>query len=124
MADVVHTYAGNSRSSRDCCGKENTDGQAAWFARLYFSYSFLLGLDHFCVVEKHDARKKHEEVTALVVLDEPTSLPDGTRVTVTAVEPPDRSFLQRLGDVVGKVDGLPADAATNVDHYLYGQPKR
>lgn len=65
-----------------------------------------------------------------VVFDTPLPLPDGTTVRVEAVAASSpaasgkRSLLQRLGDVVGKVEGLPADAATNVDHYLYGQPKR
>lgn len=46
-----------------------------------------------------------------VVLDVPTSQPDGTKVMVTAVVVTRRqSLLERLGDVV--------------DHYLYGQPKR
>jgi hypothetical protein len=35
-----------------------------------------------------------------------------------------RNLLERLGDVVGKVDGLPPDASENVDHYLYGAPKK
>ncbi len=64
----------------------------------------------------------------VVVFDTPNDLPEGTAVKVEAIEaPPDmakRSLLDRLGDVVGKVDGLPADAAQNVDHYLYGHPKK
>ena len=64
----------------------------------------------------------------VVVLDNPDALPDGAAVKVEVLEaPPEgnkRSLLERLGDVVGKVEGLPADAAQNVDHYLYGQPKK
>jgi hypothetical protein len=29
-----------------------------------------------------------------------------------------------LKDVIGKAVGLPEDAALNVEHYLYGHPKR
>jgi hypothetical protein len=64
----------------------------------------------------------------VVVFDTPNSLPDGTLVKVEAMETPaapaKRSLLDRLGDVVGKADGLPADASQNVDHYLYGHPKQ
>lgn len=61
-----------------------------------------------------------------VVFDGPVSLPDGTPVRIEPIEPATRtpSLLERLGDVVGKATGLPADAATNVDHYLYGHPKK
>ncbi len=38
-------------------------GEWTPYQRLLYQ-SFLLGLDYFQVVEKHDARKKHEEVTA------------------------------------------------------------
>ncbi len=61
-----------------------------------------------------------------VVFDEPVPLPEGTVVQVEAIAPPSkRSLLERLGDVVGKVEGLPADASQNVDHYLrqFVQPK-
>jgi len=64
----------------------------------------------------------------VVVFDNPNALPDGTAVKVEALAPParptKRSLLDRLGDVVGKAEGLPADAAQNVDHYLYGHPKK
>jgi len=66
-----------------------------------------------------------------VVLDQPIGLPDGTPVRVepvgspaTAPDAPGPTLLERLGDVVGKAAGLPEDAAQNVDHYLYGHPKR
>ena len=64
----------------------------------------------------------------VVVFDTPSPLPDGTAVRVEALQPlPEaatRSFLDRLGDIVGKAEGLPADASQNVDHYLYGHPKK
>ena len=63
----------------------------------------------------------------VVVFDEPVSLPDGTPVRVEPIEkPPEqpKSLLERLGDVIGTVDDLPADAALHVDHYLYGHPKK
>jgi hypothetical protein len=64
-------------------------------------------------------------LNGVVVFDAPIALPDGTAVRVEpmdASEPP--SLLERLGDVVGKAEGLPADASQNVDHYLYGHPKK
>jgi len=39
------------------------------------------------------------------------------------VEPP-RSLYERLKPVIGMAKGLPPDAAQNVDHYLYGHPKK
>lgn len=64
----------------------------------------------------------------VVVFDTPNALPDGTVVKVEAIEAPSkpakRSLMDRLGDIVGKAEGLPADAAQNVDHYLYGHPKK
>ena len=64
----------------------------------------------------------------VVVFDTPNPLPEGTAVKIEAIPAPGkeakRSLLDRLGDVVGKADGLPADASQNVDHYLYGHPKK
>jgi len=63
----------------------------------------------------------------VVVLDLPSALADGTLVNVEPIAPhtgtPRRSLLERLGDVVGKVEGLPPDASQNVDRYLYGEAK-
>jgi hypothetical protein len=64
----------------------------------------------------------------VVVFDTPNAFPEGTTVKVEAIEAATksakRSLLDRLGDVVGKADGLPADGSQNVDHYLYGHPKK
>ena len=64
----------------------------------------------------------------VVVFDTPNPFPDGTAVQVHVIVPPTipskRSLLDRLGDVVGKAKGLPPDASQNVDHYLYGHPKK
>lgn len=34
------------------------------------------------------------------------------------------SLFERLKDVVGSIDDLPEDSSENLDHYLYGHPKR
>lgn len=60
----------------------------------------------------------------IVVFDTPNPLPNGTPVKVELIERPKRSLLDRLGDVVGKVEGVPADASQNVDCYLHGHPKQ
>ena len=64
----------------------------------------------------------------VVVLDSPNSLPEGTVVKVEPVISPEKStapsLLDRLGDVAAKAEGLPPDASQNLDHYLYGQPKK
>jgi hypothetical protein len=66
----------------------------------------------------------------VVVLDDPAALPNGTLVKVTSMdgenkgEEPDAALNERLSRVLGTAKGLPPDAAQNVDHYIYGQPKR
>lgn len=67
-----------------------------------------------------------------VVLPAPIDVPDGTpvrvelaiggKVSTTTVSGP--SLLERMQSVVGIAEGLPADAARKVDHYLYDHPKQ
>lgn len=68
-----------------------------------------------------------------VVLDDPAALPDGTVVSVHPLKARRRTargsrrpptLAQRLAPFIGKAKGLPPDASTNLDHYLYGLPKR
>lgn len=70
----------------------------------------------------------------VVVFNEPVSLPDGTPVRVEVVPAVSHEgqgmaertghFLNHYKDVIGTVTDLPADAALNHDHYLYGLPKK
>lgn len=66
----------------------------------------------------------------IVVLETPTDLPDGALVIVEpaplapAGEPELPSMLERLGEFVGCMEGLPEDFADNHDHYIHGTPKR
>jgi hypothetical protein len=68
----------------------------------------------------------------VVVLDDAVALPEGLSVRV---EPADSvaddddeqdipTLFERLEPLVGKLEGLPPDASVNLDHYLYGLPKR
>lgn len=73
-----------------------------------------------------------------VVLDNRKKLPEGTEVEVRPVKRPKKlgkakgtklkvqpkSLAERLKNVIGKAKNLPPDASVNVDHYLYGLPKR
>jgi hypothetical protein len=66
-----------------------------------------------------------------VVFDAAPGLPDGTPVVVMIVQPPkatnDReipTLYERLKPFIGTIDGLPPDASQNIDHYLYGHPKK
>ena len=67
----------------------------------------------------------------VVVFDRPISLPNGTAVRVEVLKAQAKSdakdqsghFLEHYRNVIGMVTDLPADAALNHDHYLYGQPK-
>ena len=63
----------------------------------------------------------------VVVFDDRVRLPEGTEVEVTLPGDSDgsgRSLYERLEPVIGRAQGLPPDASENIDHYLYGHPKR
>ncbi len=66
----------------------------------------------------------------VVVLQNAAALPDGATVTVRPVKksPAKRSAKphgrRKLLRHAGKATGLPADAARNLDHYLYGHAKQ
>ena len=73
-----------------------------------------------------------------VLLDNPKALPEGTEVEVRPVrkarkpakagpkkkKTPPRSLAERYAAFIGKAKGLPPDMSVNLDHYLYGVPKR
>ena len=74
--------------------------------------------------------KGHVENGA-IVLDDRVELPDGVLVTIELAGDSAKedggsapSFVERYAAVIGKARGLPADAAENHDHYLYGTPKK
>jgi hypothetical protein len=56
------------------------------------------------------------------------TLDEGTVVEVhpvrVPVEPKGSGVWEKLLELAGSCPGLPADAALNHDHYLYGTPKR
>lgn len=66
----------------------------------------------------------------VVVIHDAVVPPDGTQVEVVVIraqqaEPESHpTIYEALKDVAGKAEGLPPDAAKNVDHYLYGAPKK
>ncbi|MGE0769935.1 MAG: hypothetical protein AB7L90_26145 [Hyphomicrobiaceae bacterium] len=67
----------------------------------------------------------------LVVFDAAPGLPDGTAVVVTVVEKSAPAtereiptLYERLKPIIGIAEGLPEDASQNIDHYLYGHPKK
>ena len=71
-----------------------------------------------------------------VLLDRPRAFPDGTEVEVRSVKrrkpkartkkkkPPPRSLAERYAAFIGKAKDLPPALSENLDHYLYGLPKR
>jgi hypothetical protein len=71
-------------------------------------------------------------INGTIVLDGAVVLPEGAAVQVTVpAEPAPKSdegkiptLLERYKDFVGVIDDLPPDASVNLDHYLYGTPKR
>jgi len=65
----------------------------------------------------------------VVVLDDAVQLPEGAVVEVSlraAVPPADSrsSVWEKLLQMAGSVEGLPADIARQHDHYLYGTPRQ
>jgi len=67
-----------------------------------------------------------------IELDEQVRLPEGApvEVSITPQSPAvgedelGPTLYERLKPVIGIAKGLPPDASINVDHYLYGHPKR
>ena len=69
----------------------------------------------------------------VVVLDSPSTLPEGVEVRVEIVptgnegpllDEQGKTLGQKLMKYAGRAVGLPEDAAANHDHYLYGTAKR
>jgi len=70
----------------------------------------------------------------VVVLNGPEAPPEGTDVSIRVLKAasprdggaPERAptLRERLKSVIGKAKGMPPDASVNLDHYLYGAPKR
>lgn len=65
----------------------------------------------------------------VIVPDDATGLPEGTRVRILPVSPPippetPRPFGERFAQFKGAAPGLPADLASQHDHYRLGTPKR
>lgn len=66
----------------------------------------------------------------VVVLEGPQTPPDGTQVSVRVLK--GRGCKKRgssqlyklLKPVIGKAKGFPPDASANLDHYLYGTPRK
>jgi hypothetical protein len=63
----------------------------------------------------------------VIVLDDPIELEEGLAVSIEIIDKPTETkpttLLDRLKTVVGTAQGLPPDASSNVDHYLYGHSK-
>jgi len=60
-----------------------------------------------------------------VVVPEPgVALPEGAGVRIEILARPRKKPVRKIMKYAGKATGLPPDAARNLDHYLYGHPKR
>ena len=61
----------------------------------------------------------------VIVPDDPSHLPEGTRVRIFVNEPaPPRPFGERFAQFKGAIPGLPEDLAAQHEHYRLGTPKR
>lgn len=66
-----------------------------------------------------------------IVVGKRVRLPEGAKVEITLLQNGTHTkskkvptILERLRPIVGKAKGLPRDASKNLDHYLYGHPKK
>jgi len=67
----------------------------------------------------------------VVVLNDSVKLPEGASVEIVLAPELEKevdlsqvpTLSESLKDVIGSVDDLPSDYATNLDHYLYGAGK-
>jgi len=60
----------------------------------------------------------------VIVIEEPVNIPEGTEVSIEIAEGDGPTLAERLASVIGTAKALPDDAAENLDHYLYGTPKK
>jgi hypothetical protein len=60
----------------------------------------------------------------VVVLEQGSSIPEGTEVRVEVVRDESGSLGDRLLKFAGTAPGLPEDMADNHDHYVHGAPKK
>lgn len=66
----------------------------------------------------------------VIVFEGTLKLPEGAEVAVRLIEPTkpaaknSSSVWDKLLELSGTVEGLPADMSENHDHYLYGTPKK
>jgi hypothetical protein len=60
----------------------------------------------------------------VVVFEADVGLPEGAEVEVRPVDDVAPTWAEVFRDVLGKASDLPADAARNHDHYLYGAPRQ
>jgi hypothetical protein len=68
----------------------------------------------------------------VVHLDDGVMLPEGAEVRVELAPAPENApplertptLYDSLEPFIGQAAGLPADMSVNLDHYLYGMPKR
>lgn len=51
-------------------------------------------------------------------------LPEGAEVRIEVIDKPGKRRAPKIMRHAGKAKALPADASRNLDHYLYGHPKR
>lgn len=70
--------------------------------------------------------KGHIE-NGVAIIDDQATLRDGTPVLIEILSEDTqigrKSVAERLQSIIGKAEGLPEDAAENLDHYLYGSAK-
>lgn len=65
-----------------------------------------------------------------VIFNEAINLPNGAEVAVSIIakgtdgEEDVPTLYEQLKPFIGKIEGLPPDASQNIDHYLYGHPKK
>ena len=73
--------------------------------------------------QPEEGRKVKVEMLEEALVDSPVDAPVGQVGNISA-KPQETWVGQRLMRWAGKAEGLPADSSVNLDHYLYGLPKK
>jgi hypothetical protein len=75
--------------------------------------------------EKEAMTCRVKVANGIVRLPPDLKVPDGTEIQLTIPDTSAQpSFAERYASYIGMADDLPADLASNLDHYLHGHQKK
>lgn len=60
----------------------------------------------------------------VAVLDDDAKIPEGCAVLIEPQEEKSPTLADALRHLIGRIEDLPEDGSLQLDHYIYGTPKR